>query len=81
MQQLAQSSAKEDQVVSNVQAILQSRGVVGSTVQILPANTLDTAPMGTEFSIQVTAPTASNLSGPALLPIGGSMTVTQFIYR
>ena len=81
MQQLAQVGATESNVHDTVDSILTSRGVTNATIQILPTGILDTAPMGTEFSIRVQAPFSGNLSGPMIFPTSGDVDVRQYVFR
>ncbi len=81
MQQLSQLSATESSVYDAINAILTTRGVTGATIEILPAGVLDTASMGTEFSIRVRAPFSTNLTGPRIIPTSGNVEVQQWIFR
>ena len=81
MQQLSQLSATESSVHDAIESILATRGVTGATIDILPAGVLDTASMGTEFSIRVRAPFSANLTGPKIIPISGNVEVQQWIFR
>ena len=81
MQQLSQLNATESSVRDAIDSILTTRGVTGATIEILPAGVLDTAAMGTEFSIRVRAPFSTNLTGPRIIPTSGNVDVQQFIFR
>lgn len=81
MQQLSQLSAKESSVHDAIEAILTPCGITGATIEILPAGVLDTAPMGTKFSIRVRAPFSTNLTGPKIIPTSGNVEVQQWIFR
>ena len=81
MQQLSNLGATESNVHDAVEAVLTTRGVTGATIEILPAGVLDTASMGTEFSIRVRAPFSTNLPGPKIIPTSGNVEVQQWIFR
>ncbi len=81
MQKLSQLSATESSVRDAVGAILTTRGVTNATIEILPAGVLNTASLGTEFSIRIRAPFSSNLTGPKIIPTSGDVEVQQWILR
>ena len=81
MQQLAQSSATDANVVSTVKAILASRSIIEAQVTVSPTGVLGTATIPTTYTLRVEAPIYSNLPNPKLIPISGTIVIEQVLYK
>lgn len=67
----AQASATPAKVRSAAQRMLTALGVRGSTVTVRP-NSFSSLAAGSQVTVIVTAPVASNLTGPTIFPTPGN---------
>ena len=70
------ATANRQQIEDRVQAMLDARRVVGAEISITPAGELRQLPTGTQIDISVSAPTASNVTGPSFVLFTNTITAT-----
>ncbi len=81
IQQLAQTDATEEAVVSNVHDLLSSRGITGHLVTLSPSGSLGVVHTPQIYTLRIETPVLPNIPAPRILPMTGTVVVEQALYK